>query len=297
MLDLRFNSTQATILVLERKLPTLKSHLEHSQRSSTCLVETTSSRPAHGFQSSHRLFSLLLVSTDSFLCFHCSFWAFNSTSRSWANYTSFEMQVGVNRSSVIGQFNATNYPTPRSAGATWVDDKGYLWLFGGHTGATRNAFKNGTFDILTANRKCETQLRFLLADLWVFNPYSKMWALVMSNNFTAPTCSYPIFRSRATTFSNGGNHYLYGGTTNEATYLQDFWRLTANVTLISCPAGSETVGEGCYACTDGKVSTSGVSCSYCLAGSVGNNDQGIGSTEWCVSDYPAAYAGVCHLLT
>jgi hypothetical protein len=100
-----------------------------------------------------------------------------------------------------------------------------------------------------------------------------MWAKVTANfdQINAGSgCTAPAARTRAASWSLGGIHYLYGGSNLVTAYNKDFWKLTAAALLVSCPSGSEKVGEECLTCVDGKVSIQGLTCAYCPAGQVGN---------------------------
>eukprot|EP01122_Echinamoeba_exundans_P009764 TRINITY_DN3512_c0_g1_i1.p1 TRINITY_DN3512_c0_g1~~TRINITY_DN3512_c0_g1_i1.p1 ORF type:complete len:955 (-),score=56.13 TRINITY_DN3512_c0_g1_i1:36-2645(-) len=193
-------------------------------------------------------------------------WAFNASLKQWANYSRIEMQENGEVTGTVGTFGAGNYPRPRTSGSTWVDDKGYIWLFGGHRGSG-----------------------VTISGLWVFNPYIKMWANV--NALGDPIragCSVPAARARAASWSLAGSHYLYGGGDTASTYFQDLWKLQASVALISCPAGSEKVGEECLLCNNGKNSSSGISCDYCPDGYVGDSSNGTASTS-CTTCLPGTY--------
>jgi hypothetical protein len=157
---------------------------------------------------------------------------------------------------------------------TWVDPKGYLWLFGGEAsvGVINGALTLSPYVGFLTLVACQ--------DLWVFSPYLRMWAVLIPANNATPPCDAPRSRYRTAAWSFNNKHYLYGGYDRAFAYFQDLWTLSAEITLVSCPPFTERSQEQCFLCSDGKF-WNGSSCAFCLDGSVGESPNGINSTQWC----------------
>jgi hypothetical protein len=100
-------------------------------------------------------------------------WEFNPSTNQWAwmgGNSTVSCATLCGNSGVYGTLNtpaAGNVPGSRQEAASWIDQSGNFWLFGG-----QGFDANGTLGYLN--------------DLWEFNPSTKQWAWV-SGNSTVPT--------------------------------------------------------------------------------------------------------------
>jgi N-acetylneuraminic acid mutarotase len=133
---------------------------------------------------------------------------------------------------------AANVPGARSAGATWVDASGNLWLFGGS--GIDAAGNNGS-----------------LNDLWTYSPGSGQWTWVGGANTvnaqgvygtkgTPAAANVPGARSGATSWIDGsGNLWLFGGdgfaSTATVGTLNDLWMYRPSTGQWTWIGGSNTV--------------------------------------------------------
>lgn len=134
----RLSSMRATCLVPETRPLTPRQLALLRQSYSTYLVETTSPPLKSSSQSTFLLlagvfcFFESLFANVEFALF--SLWAFNSSSRLWANYSRAPMPE-LGSTGTVGTFGPSNSPMARTSGNMWIDSKGYVWLFGGQTSA------------------------------------------------------------------------------------------------------------------------------------------------------------------
>jgi len=128
---------------------------------------------------------------------------------------------------VMGTASAGNTPGARTGSATWTDEAGNLWLFGGTYVAASGDFYD-------------------LNDLWKFSPSSGFWTW-MGGSSTLPsppllglpgvygtqgiaaTANVPGSRANAVTWTDRAGHlWLFGGLGNDSTkytnYLNDLWK-------------------------------------------------------------------------
>lgn len=181
---------------------------------------------------------------------------------------------GVNFCGVPGQYGvqgvamASNTPGSRTNAATWTDQNGHLWLFGG----------NGY----------DSQFNFgFLNDLWEFDPSTNEWtwqggSQTMPRSIpTAPACNMnlgdepcaaggvygtkgvaaagniPASHAYGASWSdNKGNFWLFGGdgldTNNNYGYMNDLWEYSPSTGQWTWVAGSDLVDQpGVY----GKLGT------------------------------------------
>lgn len=153
-------------------------------------------------------------------------WQFNPSSSEWA-WMGGDSNFGTTSSSLHGtygdpgKFADGNIPGPRWGTATWTDNNGNLWLFGGE----------GDAAIVTEG---------FLNDLWEFNPSTHQWAWMGgSSTVEQPgvygTLGVPaagnIPGSRMYPFDwkdQNGNLWLFGGegydSNSNRTYLNDLWK-------------------------------------------------------------------------
>ncbi len=148
-----------------------------------------------------------------------------------------------------GVASTTNTPGSRYGGATWVDNNGDLWMFGGDGSA---ASSSG-----------------LLQDLWKYSPANNTWMWVSGSNaagqwgtyaFTPSLSNVPGSRHSAVTWvDNAGNLWLFGGyglTTNLTLgYLSDLWKFDVTTSMWSWISGNSVPNSlGTYG-TKGTAST------------------------------------------
>jgi hypothetical protein len=121
---------------------------------------------------------------------------------------------------------ATNVPGARTEAASWTDNNGNFWLFGGAT-------QSGPFN-----------------DLWRFNPTNDEWAWMSgSSSANQPgvygtqgvpaAANIPGSRALATTWTDsGGNLWLFGGSTDT----NDLWQFNPATQLWTWISGSGSYG-------------------------------------------------------
>lgn len=177
-------------------------------------------------------------------------WEFNPTSNEWTwesgsdNLATANAIYGTKGTAAVG-----NVPGIRVYGASWTDNSGNLWLFGG---AGRDSV--GT----TA----------LLNDLWKFNPTSKEWTWVSGSSVarlnppgdngqpgvygtlgTPSVNNVPGGREGLITtwIDNAGNLWLFGGTGFDSTgtygELNDLWEFNPTAKTWTWVSGSSTANS------------------------------------------------------
>jgi len=164
-------------------------------------------------------------------------WKYDITSNEWT-----WMKDTINGPGIYGTqgiSNPANYPPAREeTAATWTDNSGDLWLFGGYTGPAYN-------------------------DLWRFNIASNSWTWMKGANVTNQPGVYGTqgVEAPANTPSarwvysrwkdNNGNFWLFGGGDYNFQYLNDLWRynpVTNNWTWMSgsnIPFANSVFGTKC----------------------------------------------------
>ena len=163
----------------------------------------------------------------------------------------------------LGVFAAGNFPGGRSDAASWTDNSGNLWLFGGNGVTFPYAMEDA-----------------VLNDLWEFNPSTNQWAWdggsnqVGSNSGTgnprgtsglgagygwpgvygtqgqANTGNIPGSRFAAATWTDSsGNLWLFGGSGLDANNTwgleNDLWEFNLSTRQWAWMGGSSTVGSNC----------------------------------------------------
>lgn len=171
---------------------------------------------------------------------------FNSFSQDWTwiNGQNTVNTVGVY--GLIGIPNALNQPGAREEAATWVDNSGALWMFGGR-GYT--ALSNG-----------------LLSDLWKFDPVSRIWTWVSGSDVinqlgiygtlgTTSSLNRPGARTSPVTWTdNSGNLWLFGGRGfdqyGSLNILNDLWKYDITLNQWTWVGGNNTANQpGLYGLT------------------------------------------------
>jgi len=145
-------------------------------------------------------------------------WRFDVSLNAWQRVRG----TGTISAAVYGTLNvvnSTNSPGGRRNAATWTDNSGNLWLFGGEGVAT-------------------SSVQGKLNDLWKYSIGTDMWTWVGGSNSlnqsglygslgVPSTTNIPGARSQSGTWIVGTNLYLFGGDGYSASspgYLGDIWR-------------------------------------------------------------------------
>jgi hypothetical protein len=152
-------------------------------------------------------------------------WEFNITSREWT-------WVG-GTTETLGYPIPQNTPRGRADGATWTDDEGNFWLFGGVAESVYGG----------AN----------LNDLWKFDFGQKEWTLVSGSILNDDPGSYgqigvpggiPPSRRMAMAWKTSDKFWLYGGLSkfkqNAPTSLSDMWSFDIKSMRWTWEPGSST---------------------------------------------------------
>ncbi|MFI5130673.1 MAG: kelch repeat-containing protein, partial [Chitinophagales bacterium] len=176
------------------------------------------------------LFPLLIYSAFSFSQ------APNSTILTWMKGDNTINQAGIY--GVQGTASASNKPGARDYSATWKDNNGYLWLFGGF-GYDYNRLG-------------------YLNDLWRYNPSINQWTWIKGDNTIDQFATYgtqgvagtgnkpgAIYASVSWT-DNIGNLWLFGGfgyTEIEFGFLNDLWKFTPSTNKWTWIKGDKTINE------------------------------------------------------
>jgi N-acetylneuraminic acid mutarotase len=178
-------------------------------------------------------------------------WQFNPSSNEWAwmgGDSNFGTSALHGTYGDLGKFADGNIPGPRWGTATWTDNNGNLWLFGGE----------GEAAIVTEG---------FLNDLWELNPSTNQWAWMGgSSTLNQPgvygTLGVPaagnIPGSRMDPFhwkDLNGNLWLFGGqgydSNSKFNTLNDFWKFNPSTNQWTWMSGLNTItnvptGEGVY---------------------------------------------------
>jgi N-acetylneuraminic acid mutarotase len=185
-------------------------------------------------------------------------WMFNVSSKQWTWVSGSNL---ADQDSVYGNqgvASAANVPGARVDAATWVDQSGNLWLFGG--GGFAQANSTG-----------------FLNDLWKFNIASSQWTWVGGSNVvgaagvygtegTSSSANVPGGRQSAAAWTDSsGNFWLMGGgnqldpnTFQITAYFNDLWVYSSSANAWTWVAGSNTANPvGTYG-TEGTPSASNI---------------------------------------
>ena len=181
-------------------------------------------------------------------------WEFSPSTNEWVwisgsstlNYT--HSQPGVY--GTMGTPAAGNVPGGRYMAASWTDNNGHLWLFGGD------------------GEDADLSLGFL-NDLWEFNPSTGEWTWMGGSNILSINSSgyhaysgvygvlwsfaasnYPGSREYASTWADDSGHlWLFGGWGFDANgnggALNDLWAFDPSMNEWMWIGGSSTVGSSC----------------------------------------------------
>lgn len=147
----------------------------------------------------------------------------------WMNGPGTENASGIY--GIQGQESVDNYPPSRSeTNASWTDNSGKLWLFGGYDSI------GGTFN-----------------DLWRYNPQNNMWAWIRGSNQTNPLGNWGTMGvqspsndpSGRVVYSkwkdNSGNLWIFGGGDFlDDDFYNDLWRYSVAANMWTWVKGSNT---------------------------------------------------------
>ncbi len=165
-------------------------------------------------------------------------WEFNPSTNEWAWMSGSNTNNQPGMYGTLGTLSGGNIPGGRSGAASWTDNAGNFWLFGG-----------SGFD---AARNVST-----LGDLWEFNPSTNEWAWMGGSNWvgdqpgvygtlgTPAAGNIPGSRSLAVAWTNhSGNLWLFGGegydsAGNQGT-LNDLWEFNPSTKEWAWMGGSST---------------------------------------------------------
>jgi N-acetylneuraminic acid mutarotase len=171
-------------------------------------------------------------------------WMYSPSSGMWTWVSGSNTVNAIGVYGTQGVAAAANVPGARSAGGTWIDSSGNLWMFGGYgydsTGATG-----------------------YLNDLWEYSPSSGMWIWVGGSNTVTTQGSYGTQGVAAATNVPGprycgvpwtdanGNLWLLGGSGYGAPgafgELNDLWKYTPSIGEWTWVGGSNTANaNGVY---------------------------------------------------
>jgi N-acetylneuraminic acid mutarotase len=196
-------------------------------------------------------------------------WEFNSSSHEWtwmsgANTAPVDCTGQPGVYGTLGTPAAGNVPGGREGAASWIDESGNFWLFGGY-GVPANGYGD------------------YLNDLWKFDPSSMEWTWMSGSSTFDPDCppldangimipcqytfgrpgmygdlgtpsagNVPSSRWAAASWTdNSGNFWLLGGQGVDSDYhpgyLNDFWKLNISTSPVQWTwmAGSSTIPASC----------------------------------------------------
>jgi len=143
----------------------------------------------------------------------------------------------------LGIPSATNTPGGRMVPATWVDNNGMFWMFGGALG---------------------------MNDLWKYDPGTNMWTWMGGSNVpnagvygvkgVAAATNLPPSRyeTSCTWVDNNGNLWLFGGDRNGPGRLNDLWKYDIGTNMWTWMSGSNTTGQAGVYGAQGVANSSNV---------------------------------------
>ena len=157
----------------------------------------------------------------------------------WVGGSSVRGSLGVY--GMLGSAAGANLPGSRQAGASWQDEGGNFWLFGGYGYGSSGA----PGDYYTLN------------DVWKYSPSTNEWTWMGGNNQpgnngitgvygtldVAAADNIPSTRSNvAVTTDQSGNVWIFGGSGDgqDATLINDLWKFNPSTNLWTWMSGSST---------------------------------------------------------
>ena len=155
------------------------------------------------------------------------FWVFSPVTSVWMKLNgNARSHTCAGKYGEMGVPSSGNQPGCREGSATWIDEQGDLWLFGGLG-----------FDNYSTTGTALSMIG-LLSDLWMFNSSSKVWAWIggLSRSEGVPFYSekgkldshnLPGPREGAVSFCHGNQLWLFGGAGHDVKefdgILNDLW--------------------------------------------------------------------------
>lgn len=184
-------------------------------------------------------------------------WRYNIASNNWAWMKGGTISWQQSVYGTQGIPNPANTPGYRESGATWTDNAGNLWLFGGNNGP--NDFWK--YDVTSNN--------------WTWmagGPATNQYGIYGSQGVASNT-NYPGARSAAATATDAsGNFWLFGGGGNGAStsgVLNDLWKFDPTTNRWTWVKGSNEAGAlGVYGTQGAEAAPNTPGCrssavSYC----------------------------------
>jgi len=162
-------------------------------------------------------------------------WKYTPISNQWTWVSGSQTAKSLGSYGTKGTSNANNQPPARQAAAEWLDNLGYLWLFGGMDDGTGS-----------------------MNDVWKFDTFNKVWTWVNGSNlrrqggvYTATTQTPVLPGSRGYSVywrDSAGNFWTFGGlgeanvlnTSNRYGYLNDLWKYNSSTNIWTFEGGSTT---------------------------------------------------------
>lgn len=175
-------------------------------------------------------------------------WEYTPRANTWTWISGGNTVFGLGAYGTQGVPASTNLPQARERMASWIDNTGDLWLFGG-IGWSLNTVG-------------------MLNDLWRFDPVTKMWTWEAGSNTlnaigaygtkgVPASSSVPGGRERAIAWVGGsGNLWLYGGLAYGGSNYGDLWVYNPSTAEWTRANGSNTPNVGSVYGTEGVPSSS-----------------------------------------
>lgn len=186
-------------------------------------------------------------------------WMFNPTAKTWTwvSGSSAGNEAGIY--GTLGTASASNVPGGRGDSASWIDNSGNLWLFGG-VGLDANGTER------------------LLNDLWEYSPTAKTWTWISGSSTgnaagiygtlgTASVSNSPGARNGSVSWTDSaGNLWLFGGDgfdstgtgSSTGTSLNDLWEFSPAAKTWKWVSGSNLENAAGVYGTLGTASTSSI---------------------------------------
>jgi len=172
------------------------------------------------------------VSSSSYV--YSALWMYDPVTGLWTWVNGSNLPNQSANYGIKGVPATANTPGARSWGvATWVDNMGNLWLFGGHDAGLAS-----------------------FADLWNYNIASNMWTWISGSSIfnnpgvygtkgVASSANYPASRAEtnASWTDNTGNLWLFGGSPSIGFTLNDLWKYSIATNEWTWMRGSNTTGS------------------------------------------------------
>jgi N-acetylneuraminic acid mutarotase len=168
--------------------------------------------------------------------YYSDLWKFNPITNNWTWIKGSSSPNSAGNYGTIGVAAATNTPGARMDAASWVDNNGNFWLFGG-VGIDVSGVEG------------------MLNDLWKFDTNTSAWVWISGSNSrnaagnygvqgTAAGSNMPPGRSGMAFWGdNAGNFWFYGGFNFDWQPMNDLWRYTIASNTWTWIKGSATSNQ------------------------------------------------------